>query len=187
KQPDILKLMRDAAFTGIFVGIETPELDALRTMKKEHNASLPMYEANETINAYGLDVSSGNILGRDTYTEGTVAHLVRFIERSRIPMLTINLLQALPKTPLFERLKRDGRIINDAGRESNVQFLRPYEQVIDSWRRAIAYAYSPERVFARFLHQIDATYPNRMRVPAKGRLRSANLKRGLALLKNSIV
>ncbi len=124
KQPEILKLMREAGFTGIFVGIETPELDALMHMRKEHNASLPMYESIETLNSYGLEVSSGIIIGLDTDTPQTVDRLIEFIERSKIPMLTINLLQALPKTPLHERLTRAGRIVDDPALESNVQFLQ---------------------------------------------------------------
>lgn len=187
KQKEILELMREAGFTGIFVGIETPELDALMHMHKEHNASLPMYESIEVLNSYGLEVSSGIIIGLDTDTPQTVDRLIEFIERSKIPMLTINLLQALPKTPLFERLKRDGRIVDDRSLESNVRFLRPYDEVIDSWRRAIGYAYTPERVFARFRHQVDATYVNKMKLPSQGRLKAANLKRGLTLLFNSIV
>jgi radical SAM superfamily enzyme YgiQ (UPF0313 family) len=187
KQTDILALMREAGFTGIFVGIETPELDALIHMKKEHNASLPMYESIEVLNSYGLEVSAGIIIGLDTDTPQTVDRLIDFIERSKIPMLTINLLQALPKTPLFERLKRDGRIVNDKSLESNVRFLRPYDEVLASWRRVIQYAYTPERIFARFRHQVDATYVNRMKVSAKGRFKAANLKRGLTLLFKSIV
>jgi hypothetical protein len=103
-------------------------------------------------------------------------------------MLTINLLQALPKTPLYDRLKRDNRIIDDPSLESNVRFLRPYDEVLASWRKAIAYAYAPERVFARFKHQVDATWVHKFRPPtAKGRLKPANLKRGLTLFVNSIV
>jgi len=187
KQPDILALMREAGFTGIFVGIETPELDALMHMRKEHNASLPMYESIEVLNSFGLEVSSGIIIGLDTDTPQTVDRLIEFIERSKIPMLTINILQALPKTPLFERLKRDNRIVEDASLESNVRFLRPYDDVIDSWQRAIQYAYTPERVFERFKHQVDATYVNQFRPPAKGKLKAANLKRGATLFVNSII
>ena len=187
KQTDILALMREAGFTGIFVGIETPELGALMHMKKEHNASLPMYEAIQTLNSYGLDVSSGIILGLDTDTPQTVDRLIEFIERSKIPMLTINLLQALPKTPLYDRLKRDGRIVNDPSLESNVRFLRPYDEVIASWRSAIAYAYTPERLFERFRHQVDATYVNQFKPPAKGKLKPAAIKQGLTLLFNSII
>src|SRR6185295_11369363 len=141
-----------------------------------------MYEAIATLNSYGFDVVSGIIIGLDTDTPKTVDRLIEFIERSKIPMLTINILQALPKTPLWDRLARDGRIVDDTSLESNVRFLRPYDEVIDSWRRAIAYAYEPKRVFDRFYHQVDATYVNRMKVPGKGKLKGANLKRGLRLL-----
>ena len=150
KQKDILAMMREASFVGLFAGIETPELEALKGMRKEHNASLPMLEAIKTINSYGIEVSSGIIIGLDTDTDNSVDRLIEFIEQSQIPMLTMNLLQALPKTPLYDRLARDNRIVDDPALESNVRFLRPYDQVLASWRRSIAYAYEPERLFARF-------------------------------------
>jgi radical SAM superfamily enzyme YgiQ (UPF0313 family) len=177
KQTEILSLMREAQFLAVFVGIETPEAGALKAMRKDQNNSLPMIEAIRTLNSFGLEVTSGIILGLDTDSEDTENRLKDFIELSQIPMLTINLLQALPKTPLWDRLARDGRIVeNDASRESNVRFLRPYDEVVATWRRSIAYANDPERLFARFVHQVDATYANRMIAPAKGKLNWSNLR-----------
>jgi radical SAM superfamily enzyme YgiQ (UPF0313 family) len=187
KQPAILEMMRAARFDTVFVGIETPELDALKAMQKQHNASLPMLEAIRTINGYGLEVVSGIILGLDSDTAETEAHLLDFIDRSHIPMLTINLLQALPRTPLWDRLVREGRLIDDDSRDSNVRFRRPYEEVIATWRRCIAYAYDPQRLHARFLHQFEATYPNRLRTSGKGQLTATNLKRGATLLMNLLL
>ena len=68
-------------------------------------------------------------------------HLLEFIEASQIPLLTINLLQALPKTPLWDRLKRENRLIEDEGRESNVDFRLPYEEVVTTWRACMGSAY----------------------------------------------
>ena len=110
KQPDILALMRETSFLGIFVGIETPEADALKAMRKNQNVSVPMMESIKTLNDYGLEVTSGIILGLDTDSNDTETRLKDFIDVSHIPMLTINLLQALPKTPLWDRLKRAGRL-----------------------------------------------------------------------------
>jgi radical SAM superfamily enzyme YgiQ (UPF0313 family) len=177
KQADILALMREAEFHTVFVGIETPETDALVHMRKEHNAALPMLDAIRTLNSYGLEVTSGIILGLDTDTADTEARLKAFIDASQVPILTINLLQALPKTPLWDRLKRDGRVIaDDTGLESNVRFLRPYDEVVAMWRRCIAYAYAPERLFKRFAHQVDATYANRLVGPVRGKLTLSNLR-----------
>ena len=181
KQTDLLAMMREAMFLSVFVGIETPEADALKGMRKEHNASLPMLESIQTINSYGMEVTSGIILGLDTDTEHSADRLIEFIEASQIPILTINLLQALPKTALFDRLTRDNRITDDPQRDSNVVFLRPYDEVLDAWRRCIAHAYDPERLFARFRHQVTATYANRIVPPPKGRLNFASLRMGAVL------
>src|ERR1700685_1207480 len=188
KQPEILGLMREAQFTTVFVGIETPDADALKAMRKEHNATLPMMDAIKTLNSYGLEVTSGIILGLDTDTADSESRLKDFIDLSQIPILTINLLQALPRTPLWDRLKRDGRLIaDDTGLESNIRFLRPYDEVVSTWRRCIAHAYDPERLLARFTHQIDATFANRMVTPARGKLTIANLRAALVLAFNIVL
>ena len=186
KQAEILALMREAAFHTVFVGIETPELEALKSMDKAHNAKLPMLEAIQALNSYGLEVTSGIIIGLDTDTSESLGRLTEFIDRSHVPVLTINLLQALPKTPLWDRLTRAGRIVEDPALESNVRFLRPHDDVVASWRNAIAHAYEPENLFARFRHQVLETYVNRLRTPAKTKLTSANLKRALVLAGNII-
>jgi radical SAM superfamily enzyme YgiQ (UPF0313 family) len=185
KQTEILSLMRRAHFVTVFVGIETPEVDALKLMRKEQNMALPMMEAIRTLNSYGLEVTSGIILGLDTDTAETEGRLKAFIDHAQVPVLTINLLQALPRTPLWDRLTREGRLIaDDSGLESNVRFLRPYDDVVATWRRCIAYAYDPERLFARFLHQIEATYPNRMIGPVRGKVTVNNLLGALVLTFN---
>ena len=82
KQTEILRLMREASFGGLFVGIETPEAEALKAMRKDHNNSLPMIAAIKTLNDYGLEVSAGIILGLDTDSDDTEARLEDFIELS---------------------------------------------------------------------------------------------------------
>jgi len=185
KQTEILKLMRAAEFHTVFVGIETPEVDALKHMRKEQNATLPILEAINTLNSYGLEVTSGIILGLDTDSADTETRLKAFIDASQVPILTINLLQALPKTPLWDRLKRDGRIVaDDSGLESNVRFLRPYDEVVAVWRRCVEHAYAPERLFGRFLHQVGATYANRLVGPVRGKLTWNNLRVAFGLAVN---
>jgi radical SAM superfamily enzyme YgiQ (UPF0313 family) len=182
KQPDILEMMQRAGFVSVFVGIETPELGALKSMRKEHNAAVPLFEAIDTLNSYGLEVTSGIILGLDTDTDATEANLKDFVDRSNIPILTMNLLQALPKTPLWDRLAKEGRLVEDPALESNVRFIRPYDAVVQAWERCVAHAYDPERLFQRFEHQVTATYVNRYRPPkATGMLTWHNVWTGLVL------
>jgi hopanoid C-2 methylase len=181
KQTDILALMKEANFVGMFVGIETPDAASLDAIKKGHNNAVPMMESIKTLNDYGLEITSGIILGLDSETPDTEQRLKDFIDLSQIPMLTINLLQALPKTPLWDRLKRDGRLLEDDSRESNVVFLRPHDEVVAMWRRSIAYANDPDKLFERFRHQVEATYANRKVTPAKGKLTWNNLRFGAVM------
>jgi radical SAM superfamily enzyme YgiQ (UPF0313 family) len=184
KRPDILALMREAAFLTVFCGIETPEPAALKAMAKDHNLMVPILEGVATLNRYGMEVVSGIILGLDTDTPASGRHLLEFVEQSKIPLLTINLLQALPKTPLWERLRLEGRLIHDDARESNVDFRLPYDTVLAMWQECMARAYEPAALLARYQHQIEATYPNRRKLPASPQRASwRNVKRALRMLR----
>jgi radical SAM superfamily enzyme YgiQ (UPF0313 family) len=164
QMPELLAMMREAQFTTIFIGIETPEEAALAAMEKKQNLRLPILEAVDTFNRHGMEVVSGIILGLDTDTPQTGHSILSFIEASNIPLLTINLLYALPKTPLYDRLQRDGRVLPPelaAARLSNVEFLMPYDDVAQMWFDTITTAYTPEALFRRFRYQAEHTFPNR--------------------------
>ncbi len=183
RSPEILALMREAAFEAIFCGIETPEADALTAMDKGHNMVMPILDAVKIINDHGMQVVSGIILGLDSDTPDTGAKVLSFVEQSQIPMLTINLLQALPQTPLWDRLQKAGRIDARDDRESNVDFLMPYDQVLDMWRECMERAYRPAEVFKRYTHQMQATWPNRLPRPnSKQRTSWSNIKKGVSIL-----
>jgi hopanoid C-2 methylase len=180
---DLLAMMREAGFDTVFCGIETPEPEALKAMSKAHNMMVPILEGVEILNRHGMEVVSGIILGLDTDTPDSGRRILEFIDASRIPMLTINLLQALPVTPLWDRLQRAGRLIDDEDRESNVDFLLPYDDVVAMWRDAMARAYEPAALFARYEHQVRTTFANRIARPASPQRTSwRNVSTGLTLL-----
>ena len=60
-------------------------------------------------------------------------------------------------------MKREDRLVEDEGRESNVDFLMPYDLVIAMYRDVMLRCYDPAQVYARFEHQVKATYPNRLK------------------------
>jgi radical SAM superfamily enzyme YgiQ (UPF0313 family) len=185
KRPEILEKMREAFFVTVFVGIETPDPDALKAMHKDQNMMVPILEGVRTINSYGMEVVSGIIMGLDTDKPGTPDALLSFIDQSKIPLLTINLLQALPKTPLWDRLERANRLDHDDGLDSNVKFLMPYDQVVASWKRCMEIAYEPSKLFERWEYQCEYTFARRLKVPVSPEQKSwANIKRGFIMLRN---
>ncbi|MDG2991626.1 B12-binding domain-containing radical SAM protein [Candidatus Synechococcus calcipolaris G9] len=185
QSPKLLEMMRDAYFCTVFCGIETPEPEALQAIHKDQNLSMPILQAVAALNSFGMEVVSGIIIGFDTDTPETGDRILDFIRTSHIPTLTINLLHALPRTPLWRRLEAEGRLNHDENRESNVEFLMPYDEVVEMWRRTITQAYEPEFLYERFAYQMTHTYPNRVAVPnSPARLSRENILRGLRLMKN---
>jgi radical SAM superfamily enzyme YgiQ (UPF0313 family) len=179
----VLELMREAGFITVFCGIETPEPTALHAISKDQNLRMPILESVEKINSYGIEVVSGIILGLDTDGPDTADRIIEFIKVSRIPMLTINILYALPKTPLWRRLEAEGRLLSGEGRESNVDFKLPYETVREMWRRCITAAYTPEAVYERFRHNIAHTFSRRKKYPMNAQRASwGNVWMGLGIL-----
>jgi radical SAM superfamily enzyme YgiQ (UPF0313 family) len=144
---------------------------------------VPIMEAIRTLNSYGMEVVSGIILGLDTDKPETGEHLLEFIEASQIPLLTINLLQALPKTPLWDRLARENRLIEDEGRESNVDFRLPYDEVVETWRKCMSRAYEPAKLLQRYEYQIRKTFPNQVPHPPQ-KASWKNIRLGLVMLRN---
>jgi radical SAM superfamily enzyme YgiQ (UPF0313 family) len=179
---DVLELMREAMFTEVFLGVESPSASALKLMRKRQNLRRPVLDVVATLNSYGLEVVAGMILGLDSDDAQTAQGVIDFVDDSHVPMLTINLLHALPRTALWDRLQAEGRLLSDPGsRESNVTFLRPYDEVVASWRETVTRVFTPAAVYQRFRHQVEHTYSHR-RTPNRGRPSGADLGRGIRVL-----
>lgn len=188
KSPELLGMMREAYFCTVFCGIETPDPAALKAIHKDQNNMMPIMEALRIINSFGLEVVSGMIMGLDSDTPDTADKILEFVELSNIPLLTINLLQALPRTPLYRRLEAEGRLVDEPGRESNVEFKLPYEQLVAMWRRTFTTAYRPEAIYRRFSHHIANVFPNRITPPvSKQRASFRNIRSAARIVANLLV
>ncbi|HEU4353700.1 MAG TPA: radical SAM protein [Burkholderiales bacterium] len=119
--PELLTLFRAAGFEWAFLGIETPDPETLREAAKTQNTAGDMLAAVRRIYAAGVDILAGFIVGFDRDTAKSFAVQKSFIERSGIMVAMVGLLTALPRTPLFERLKREGRLIEGAAHGDNTR------------------------------------------------------------------
>jgi len=184
----ILEQMREAGFSHVFFGMETPEPTALKAMKKGQNLRTPILEAIQAVNRYGIEAASGIIMGLDTDTVETPQVIMDFADISNIPIMTVNILYALPKTALHERLQKENRVLHDTeNRDSNIVFLEPYENILRNWQRVIGYVYSPEKLYARYNYNALHTFPNR--IQPKHPLKQAtcsNIKRAVRIFSRLI-
>ncbi|WP_342731263.1 radical SAM protein [Bradyrhizobium sp. B117] len=111
RDDELLGLMRAAHFRSVFIGIESPRKVSLKETRKVQNAREDMVVAVHKIQSFGIEVQAGMIVGFDADDPSIFEEHFRFLEEARIPISMTGLLNALPKTPLYERLEREGRLL----------------------------------------------------------------------------
>ncbi len=110
--PILMKLMTQAGFSSVFVGIETPQESSLEECKKTQNRNRSLLDSVKAIQQNGMEVLGGFIVGFDSDTPGIFHQQIEFIQKSGIISAMIGLLNAPTKSKLYQRLQKEGRILN---------------------------------------------------------------------------
>ncbi|MFM8443679.1 MAG: B12-binding domain-containing radical SAM protein [Methylococcus sp.] len=163
---DLLDRFVEANIRTVFVGIESPNPAALMETRKMQNVdarrqrqTLDQEEAESyilnrihKIQSKGIKVTCGLILGFDSDTPEVFDWHRRFLRQSGIMHAMVGLLSAIPKTPLYERLRREGRLdeSDPPAYGTNVIPARmTREQLADGFLQLIGEIFEPEAYFER--------------------------------------
>jgi radical SAM superfamily enzyme YgiQ (UPF0313 family) len=111
---ELLALMKEAHFATVFVGIESPRAASLKESNKAQNMREDILTAVHRIQAAGIQVMAGMIVGFDSDDTRIFDEQFRFIQDARIPISMTGMLNAVPRTPLHARLKEAGRLIAES-------------------------------------------------------------------------
>jgi hypothetical protein len=112
EKPDLMQLLREANFESIFIGIESPRSDSLLETKKVQNVRGEMIDRIRAIQRHNIVITAGMIVGFDSDDTAIFEEQFEFLREAGIPFTTAGVLTALEKTPLYERLGREGRLID---------------------------------------------------------------------------
>lgn len=138
--PELLRLMPEAGFEMVFLGLETPADECLREAHKVINTVGSMSERVAKIQAAGMLVTAGFILGFDNEPEDIGCRMSSCIEELGIPVAMVGLLQALPETDLHDRLSREGRLLQASDGNNTHDFSldfapsRPAENIVRDYK-----------------------------------------------------
>ena len=110
RDKELLELLHAAHFRRIFVGIETPRKASLVSAKKGQNMVGDLTENLAALQAHGITVWAGIIVGFDSDDAEIFAEQRDFLQQAGIPVAMIGLLQAIPGTPLYDRMEREKRL-----------------------------------------------------------------------------
>lgn len=166
---ELLELFREANFGWVFIGIESPDEGSLKETLKFQNTRQDMLTSIKNVYSFGIEILAGFIVGFDNDTMEIFEKQYRFIMKSGIQSAMIGLLTAPPKTPLYERLEKDGRIILDAESVDNTKLgtnIIPkqmgYDEMVSGYR-ALYYRLTENRNIAdriknKTLYLVDPLY-----------------------------
>ena len=173
--PGMLDGMADAGFIMTFLGIESPNDEALQKTVKQQNTSKNesaesyLLRAIRKIQEAGLEATAGFIVGLDGDKEFQ-SH-IDFIQKAGIPRAMAGLLTALKQTNLYTRLEKEGRLLgessgNNVSVELNFVPELDREVLLEEYKRILRVLYEPSLrgYFERCLTLFENWNPRRRTV-----------------------
>lgn len=152
--PELMELMRLAGFKSVFVGIETPDEDSLQECHKMQNKNRNLVDSVKALQRNGLQVMGGFIVGFDSDTPSIFQRQVDFIQKSGIVTAMVGLLQAPYGTQLYERLRQQGRLLDEMSGDNvdgstNIVPKMDMDLLKNGYRQILNQIYSPHPFYER--------------------------------------
>jgi radical SAM superfamily enzyme YgiQ (UPF0313 family) len=154
---ELLRMLGEANFSLIFVGIESPDTSTLISMQKKQNTRRSLADSVHRIyQGGGMAVIAGFVVGFDNETASVAEAMTDCIEATSISVCMVGLLTALPGTQLTRRLEKEGRLLPfESGQADqctgglNFVTLRPRREVLADFRAILQKIYHPGAYFER--------------------------------------
>lgn len=123
---ELLQAAEAAGCLYLFVGIESFSERALEDAGKQINRIGDYQKIIQTIHRYNIMVQAGIVFGFDADTPGIFETTLQACERLGIDGATVSILTPLPKTPVYEQMKAEGRLTTDNWSHFNGKTHVPY-------------------------------------------------------------
>lgn len=159
-RPELMAAMVEANFMYVFLGIESPSAEALKSTKKFQNLRRDNLTQIRAIQESGLWVLGGFIVGFDSDDESIFERQRAFIEQAGIAWAMAGMLQAPPTTPLYDRMRKEGRLFEESEGTSNFsapnfRTTMPLETLMNGLSGLLFDLYSPEAYFQRAFRSLQ--------------------------------
>lgn len=151
---ELMRMMVDAGFNSVFVGIETPSEEGLKECNKFQNTRRNLLDSVHRMQSVGLQVMAGFIVGFDSDTPSIFQTQYDFIQESGIVTAMVGMLQAPEGTELYAKMKSAGRIRDDfsgdnGDGETNLIPVMDTAQLKEGFVELVRKLYTPKFVYQR--------------------------------------
>lgn len=164
KDKELMQLMAEAGLDQVFIGIESPNKESMKEVKKFQNVKVELTTLIQTFYQYGIFPQCGMIVGFDSDERDIFERQFEFAMESYNPYFTLGALVAPDATPLYKRLEEEGRIIATeveavAGSSWGATNIVTKNMTKEELNAGIDWLcnnlYSPENFTRRFTQMID--------------------------------
>ena len=167
--PELMSLMTQAGFDTVFVGIETPNEESLIECSKTQNKGRDLVESVKQLQRAGLQVQGGFIVGFDNDSPSIFQQQIDFIQKSGIVTAMVGLLQAPLGTHLYERMQKEGRLVNEFSGDNvdgstNIIPAMGLEPLREGYRKILSQIYAPKFYYERVLTFLREYQPPKIRI-----------------------
>ncbi|HEX2962479.1 MAG: B12-binding domain-containing radical SAM protein [Bacteroidota bacterium] len=165
----LMQLMIRADFDAVFIGIESPNKESLVECNKTQNSSRDLISCVRKIQASGLEVQGGFIVGFDNDPPSIFDKLTDFIQESGIVTAMVGLLNAPKGTKLQKRLLQEERLLNDFNGNNtdlSINFVprMDHDVLISGYKNIVRTIYSPKYFYERVMHFLKDFEPKTKKV-----------------------
>ena len=155
---ELIDLMVRARFRTVFIGIESPRKESLKETRKNQNVhGDSLLTKIDRIRKGGLFVVGGFIVGFDSDDMRIFDEQFDFIQASGIANLSISILTPLPTTPLYNRLREEGRLDLSDPEVAYLPKKMSRDQLKSGFRKLLKRLFDPHAYFARAFDGINAS------------------------------
>ena len=153
---ELMQLLVKAGFRKVFIGIETPNEESLTECNKYLNKNRDLVACVKIIQGNGLEVQGGFIVGFDNDPLSIFERQINFIQKSGIVTAMVGLLSALPGTKLYQRLKKEDRLLKVPSGDNtdfSINFIPKMnvETLINGYKKILNTIYSPKYYYKRVI------------------------------------
>ncbi len=141
RDDDLLDLCRKSGCMGLLIGLETLSRETLKAMGKGFNRPETYLDVINKMHDYGIGVSGAFVLGLDGDNEEVFDRTYEFVQKAKLESPYFSILTPYPGTRLYQKLAREGRIIDHdwSNYNTNTVVYRPKgmtaQQLFDGYFR----------------------------------------------------
>ncbi len=160
KNKSLLNLAKKSGCAGLFIGLESVSSENLKNLAKTPGNAEDYVQAINVVRDAGILFHASLVFGFDGDDKTIFEKTLEFLEKTKIPSATFSVLTPYPGTAIFERFKKEGRLLSQNWWDYNHRTVvfRPKnmtpEELAEGFVGLRKNFYSKASIFTRFFHNL---------------------------------